>query len=112
MALLLDHLDPARGKRVKIERDKETGLPIFTHSQDPAAIRRILSSNKEQSNHLDHAALARKNTAGMVKVASIPSVVVAHLMRIGMWNDKQAVMRWLDQPENRWLRTDGGRRLT
>ena len=112
MALILDRLDPIRRKRIKIERDAATGLPIFTHSQDPVAIDRILTSNKEASNHLDHAALARKNVAGMVRVASIPSVIVAHLMRVGIWQDKKVLAKWLDDPENLWLRTDGGRRLT
>ena len=72
----------------------------------------ILDANKRASNEHDHAHLARKNPAGMVKVASIPGVIVAHLMQIGIWRDKKALMKWLDDPANLWLRSDGGRKLS
>ena len=104
-------VDPVRQRLTEITRDAETGLPIIKSHQAPAAIQAILDANKRASNEHDHAALARKNPAGMVKVASIPGVIVAHLMQVGIWNDKPALMKWLCLPENLWLRTDGGRKL-
>ena len=42
------------------------------------------------------------------RVASIPLVVVHMLMRKGIWGDRVAMKRWLNDPENKYFRTRPG----
>jgi hypothetical protein len=110
VTLLYSRADPVQRRRTEIIRDSETGLPLIMRvSHDPT---QILDENKRWSNAFDHAAAARKNPAGMVRVASVPKPIYNYLKMIGLWDDKPRLMRFLDQPENLWLRTDGGRRLS
>ncbi len=46
---------------------------------------------------------------GMNHVARIPEVIVLDLQRRGIWDDHKALLRWLDQPENAFLRTRPGK---
>jgi len=43
------------------------------------------------------------------KVASIPLVVVEDLMRKGIWDDKNAMKKWLNDSDNRGFRIWPGR---
>jgi hypothetical protein len=105
---LLDYADPVRRLRTVVARDIETGLPVIKIRQ---ATDDIIEANKQASSDFDPY-LARRSTAGINRVASLPAVVVMQLREAGIWDDKPALMKWLDQPENRHFRTDGGRRLT
>ena len=103
---MLGYLDPVRAKRTEIVRD-ESGLLVVRIRQQTDA---IIASNKAAQTSFDpihH----RRAVAGFVRVASIPNVVVMQLHDAGIWDDPKALARWLDQPENRFFRTDDGRRL-
>ncbi len=105
--VLLDRTDPTRRKRTEVVRDAETGLPIVRIRQDTQA---IIDDNKRASSDFDPH-FARRERTGFVRVASLPNVVVMQLREAGIWRDPKALTKWLDQPENRHFRTDGGRRL-
>jgi hypothetical protein len=105
---LIDTGDATQQRRTTVVRDQETGLPIIRTVQDTHA---ILDANKRASSDFDRYR-ARRAEAGMVRVASIPTVVVLQLKEAGIWDDPKALNKWLDQPENRHFRTDGGRRLS
>lgn len=66
----------------------------------------ITDANVRQFNLHDERAPWRD---GMNHVARIPDVVVAQLQRDGIWDDPKALLRWLDQPENRLFRTRPGK---
>jgi hypothetical protein len=104
---LLDYADPVRNLRTVVARDIETGLPVIKIRQDTAD---IIEANKQASAAFDPY-LARRSRAGINRVASLPAVVVMQLREAKIWDDEAALMKWLDQPENRHFRTDGGRRL-
>jgi hypothetical protein len=40
------------------------------------------------------------------RVAQLPNVVVEQLMRDGIWWDRKAFRRWLNDPNNRYFRTN------
>ena len=103
---LLDYLDPVRHQRTEVLRDAETGLPVIRVRQDTSP----LTEANARSRAAYDPNLARRSP--IVRVASLPTVVVMQLKQAGIWNDSAALMRWLDQPENRHFRTDDGRRLT
>lgn len=101
--ILFDKYDPVTTRSTWIETDPESGMPLITYSQD---VRPILEANKRaQSN------FRGTNPHDITRVASIPNVVVQRLMQTGVWWDQQAMKRYLDDPANRWLRTDDARRL-
>jgi len=76
---------------------------VVEHTQDVSA---ILKENKEQYKAYDER--SRWNHE-MNRVASIPLVVWEDLKRRGIADDKNALMRWLDDPDNRAFRTRPGR---
>ena len=101
--LLYDSWDPVTRRSVWIETDAETGLPLLTWSQDTKP---IIEANKRAASNFQGA-----NPDGFTKVASIPLVVVENLKKEGTWWDQAAMKRWLDDPANRFFRTDDGRKL-
>ena len=103
MPLLYDTYDPVTRRSTWIETDAETGLPIITYTQD---IKPIIEANKRAASNF-----TGTNEQGITRVASIPNVVVQRLMQTGIWYDQKAMARWLDDPANRFFRTDDGRRL-
>ena len=64
-----------------------------------------------KKNRADRKAFAiDKNSATgrfgeFAKVASIPNVVVDQLMKSGVWFDRVAFRKWLNDPDNRLFRT-------
>jgi hypothetical protein len=103
---MLDYADPVRAKRTEIVRDAN-GLLVVRIRQQTAA---IVEANKQAQTSFDPTH-HRRARAGFVRVASIPNVVVMQLCDAGIWDDPKALAKWLDQPENRFFRTDDGRRL-
>ena len=65
----------------------------------------------DKKNKADRKAFAiDKNSATgrfgeFAKVASIPNVVVDQLMKSGVWFDRVAFRKWLNDPDNRLFRT-------
>lgn len=103
MTLLYDSWDPVTRRSTWIETDAETGLPIITYTQDTKP---ILEANKRAASNFQGT-----NADGFTRVASIPNVVVQRLMQTGIWYDQEAMKHWLDDPANRFFRTDDGRAL-
>ena len=64
-----------------------------------------------KKNRADRKAFAiDKNSATgrfgeFAKIASIPNVVVDNLMKSGVWFDRVAFRKWLNDPDNRLFRT-------
>lgn len=101
--VIYENYDPVTRRYTEIVRDAETGLPVITYTQD---IKPILEANKRAASDF-----RGTNPEGMTRVASIPNVIVQRLMQTGIWYDQKAMKAWLDDPANRFLRTDDGRRL-
>jgi hypothetical protein len=79
---------------------------IIESTQDTAP---ILESNKFERNEFDTKFNSgQKYNRGFTKVASIPNIVIDKLMREGIWNDKDAMKKWLNDPDNKAFRTGGG----
>lgn len=85
--------------------DGETGLPLIVHTQDTKP---IIEANKRASNNFDRYA---PNPHGMTRVASIPLVIWRQWQALGITRDEKLLNAELNKPENRFLRTDGGRSL-
>ena len=103
MPTLYEKYDEVTTRYTEIVTDDETGLPLITYTQD---VKPILEDNKRRA-----ANFTGTNKQDITHVASIPNVVVQRLMQTGVWWDQQAMKRYLDDPDNRWLRTDDARRL-
>ena len=101
--LLYDNYDPVTRRSTWIETDAETGLPLITYTQD---IKPIIEANRQAANNFQGT-----NRDGWTRVASIPNVVVQRLMQTGIWYDMAAMEQWLNDPDNRFFRTDDGRSL-
>jgi hypothetical protein len=107
---LHDSVSTAALTRSTVWRDAETGVPVIRHSQnvDP-----ILEANRRQANDY----VPNRNPMGLRHIARIPNVVVLQLQQRGLLDyqgrvaDERALFRFLSDPDNRWLRTDNGRRL-
>lgn len=97
--------NPVTRRSTELVIDGETGLPLIVHTQD---LRPILEANKRASNDFDRLA---PNPHGMTRVASIPMVIWRQWQALGITKDERLLNAELDKPENRFLRTDGGRQL-
>jgi hypothetical protein len=104
MPTLYEKYDEVTTRYTEITTDSETGLPLITYTQD---IKPIIEANKRRSSNF-----TGTNKDDFTHVASIPNVVVQRLMQTGIWYDEDAMNAWLDDPDNRFFRTDGGRRLS
>src|SRR4051812_39149671 len=94
-----DAIDPVLRRRTTIHADPETGLPLIIATQQDATA--ITEANKRASANFDaHDARG----ADMVRVASLPLVIVRHLEERGIWQDAKRLNQWLDDPENRHFR--------
>ena len=79
---------------------------IIESTQDTAP---ILESNKFERNEFDTKFNSgQKYNRGFTKVATIPNIIIDKLMREGIWNDKVAMKKWLNDPDNKAFRTGGG----
>ena len=82
--------------------DTNTNEVVMSSYQDIAEI--------VKKNKADRKAFAiDKNSSGrfgeFAKVASIPNVVVDGLMKSGIWFDRVAFRKWLNDPDNHVFRT-------
>jgi hypothetical protein len=99
--LLYDAYDTVTTRATWIEWEGD--IPIITYTQDT---RPIIEANKRAA-----AEFLGTNRDDITRVACIPNVIVQRLMQTGVWWDQQALNKWLNDPANRWLRTDDGRTL-
>jgi hypothetical protein len=81
--------------------DDEKDQAVIETRQD---VTDLLDANRAEANE------ASGNWRGdMHKVASIPLNVYYDLKQKGIIDDAKAFKRWLNDPENRYFRTKGGR---
>jgi hypothetical protein len=102
---ILDTWNPVTRRSTELVIDGETGATFVVHTQDTKP---IIEANKRASNNFDPYA---PNPHGMTRVASIPMVIWRQWQALGITKDERLLNAELDKPENRFLRTDGGRRL-
>lgn len=75
---------------------------IISESQDVTS---IIEANKRSLNEVDK----HKPYGEWSKVASIPLTVYHDLKQRGIVDDPARFKRWLNDPDNRYFRTRGGR---
>lgn len=111
--VLIDDYDPGRGLRTKVIMDRDTGLPLIVTEQNTGAMRAIVDDNRRIQNNVDRHELRRRHLrhSGGVQIASLPMVVYMRLRALGITKDRKAMRKWLSDPNNRFFRTDDGRRL-
>ena len=69
----------------------------------------ILESNKFERKEFDAKFNSdQKYNRGFTKVATIPNIIFDKLMRDVTWYDKEAMKKWLNEPDNKSFRTGGG----
>ena len=111
MSLFYEGVNDTSGIYTKIERDPKTGAAVILRRQD---IRPLFEFNRNLALATDrHAARARRlrGNSGMIQVASIPAIVWARLVRLGIARDPKALKRWLSRRDSRAFRVDDGRKL-
>lgn len=106
----------ASGVRSTVIRDPDYRTPIIRTQQNVVP---ILEANKRDA--LAWEPRFQNNPMRLRRVASIPFVIMQHLVRIGVAErgyhggyrirDHKAFLRFLSDPDNRALRTDDGGRL-
>jgi len=65
----------------------------------------IIAKNKASSNEVDK----RKPWGEWSKIASLPMTIYFDLKHKGILDDKVAFNKWLNDPDNKYFRTRGGR---
>ena len=82
----------------KLSKDK---FVISTEQDDT----KIIESNKRSANAVDK----HQKYGEWAKVASIPLTVYYKLQRESILNDQAAMKKWLNDPDNRYFKTRGGK---
>lgn len=106
---LYEASSPAALTSCTVSRDSD-GTILVRHHQDVVP---VLDANKREANDYQ----TTPNVMGLRHVARIPSVVALQLMQRGLLDyqgrpaDERALLRFLSDPENRYLRVDNGKRL-
>ena len=78
---------------------------IVESTQDIAP---ILKQNKVERNEFDIQRNSElKYKESWTKVATIPNIVIDRLMKDGIWGDKKAMKKWLNDPDQKAFRTGG-----
>ena len=76
---------------------------IVQGSQD---VTEIEEYNKAHLNHHDHNARCAKDGE---HVGRIPLTIMYQLIKEGIWYDDEALLQWLEQPENKVWKVHPGR---
>ncbi len=99
-----------------LSRDPITGLTHYFHPSDDGEtfgiesvvdVEPILDDNKRIYNA--ESSKGRNWRGDMHRIASIPLHVYMDLDQKGIINDEKKMKAWLNDPENRYYRTKGGR---
>ena len=98
--------DPIRGMQVWLDVD-EDGAFTFRHEQ--ASWREVIEHNKEYTKVNPKNVHAGNTQNHMVKAAEIPLTIWMWLKEQGIAQDAKRLKAWLNDPDNRHLRTYDGR---
>src|SRR5215831_4182058 len=100
--------DPHRQVRVFMEFDEEApDIPIFR--SEAYGWRGIIELNKEYTKENVRNIHAGNTQKHMVKIGEIPNLVWRWLEDQGIAQDKRALRRWLNDPDNKYFKTYQGR---
>ena len=95
--------------------DPMTGVPALFHSAakaDPFPIENRQELILDDLNVAEYNDVSTKSTTqwkgNMHRVASIPMVIYADMVKTGMIHDQKALKKWLSDPDNRVFRTKPG----
>ncbi len=103
-------------RRRLFDVDSVTGLTRYYHDSDDgntfsietvADVEPIIEDNKTLFN--GESSKGRNWKGDMHRVASIPMLTYMDLQSKGILDDEKALSKWLNDPENRFYRTKGGR---
>ncbi len=93
------------GVKQRAHWDKIDEKLIVESTQDIAP---ILKQNKAERNEFDIQRNSElKYKEGWTKVATIPNIIIDKLMKEGVWGDKKAMKKWLNDPDQKAFRTGG-----
>ena len=93
------------GVKQQAHWDKIDEKLIVESTQDIAP---ILEKNKAERNEFDIQRNSElKYKEGWTKVATIPNIIIDKLMKAGVWGDKKAMKKWLNDPDQKAFRTGG-----
>ena len=86
----------------------ESGVQTAVHTEDGDGTFHITKKQDVQptldyTKYLREQPVDRKNEVR--HVAEIPPVLAASLSRSGILHDKKRLLKWLDQPENKFFKT-------
>lgn len=95
------------------DHDPETGITEFFH-YDEASDGFTMHTQQDVTGLLDINKYLSNEDSGerygdMTRVASIPLIIFAQLKRDGVIDNPKRFKAWLNDPENRYFRTRGGR---
>ena len=90
----------------------ESGVETAVHTEDGDGTFHVTKKQDVQptldyTKYLREQPVDRKNEVR--HVAEIPPVLAAKLIRDGIMGDSQAILKWLDKPENKVFKTVEGR---
>lgn len=68
----------------------------------------IIEANKKAYNSVSTKATPNYGKARK-HVASIPVVIVEQLMKEGIWDNQERMKAWLNDPDNKYMRTHPGK---
>ena len=94
--------DPETGIREMMLYDDADDKLVLYEDQDVEPV-------IEQNKLLYNAAPDRITGDGLVRVGSIPMSIYYDLKRRGILDDQKALAKWLNDPENLYVRTRPGR---
>jgi hypothetical protein len=98
----LCEVDPVTGIQTFFPSDDGDDAIAFSREQDVTS---VIEHNKAFAND----APERWNGGEMHRVASIPLIIYQELEAKGITKDPVAFSKWLNDPDNRFFRTRGGR---
>ena len=90
----------------------ESGVQTAVHTEDGDGTFHVTKKQDVQptldyTKYLREQPVDRKNEVR--HIAEIPPVVAAKLIRDGIMGDSKAILKWLDKPENKVVKTVEGR---
>ena len=96
---LWSEIEPSGVKREYYHEDGDGSEDklLIKNTQDMTP---FLEHNKYQAKEM------QKGKGNFRKVATIPNIVIEDLMKKGIWTDKKAMKKWLNDPNNRAFRTN------